>query len=143
MVLGWKNLMLSFLKVLWAKFKSTSFMWEEMVHDNKLTHSLTHSPGFSVGKWLFTLTRRKRIHSYNHTTGFFFFTLYQLFNTNINSTSGCKYFPLKTVELRIELKWMHISHQLNKYRTKINWQRDNLEVFANTSVRVAVGASFY
>lgn len=77
-----------------------------------------------------------------HTTAFFFFTLYQLFNTNINSTSGCKYFPLKTVELRIELKWMHIS-QLNKYRTKINWQRDNLEVFANTSVRVAVGASFY
>lgn len=137
MVLGWKNLMLSFLKVLWAKFKSTSFMWEEMVHDNKLTHS----PGFSVGKWLFTLTRRKIIHLY-HTTAFFF-TLYQLFNTNINSTSGCKYFPLKTVELRIELKWMHISHQLNKYRTKINWQRDNLEVFANTSVRVAVGASFY
>lgn len=67
MVLGWKNLMLSFLKVLWAKFKSTSFMWEEMVHDNKLTHS----PGFSVGKWLFTLTRRKIIHLY-HTTAFFF-----------------------------------------------------------------------
>lgn len=75
MVLGWKNLMLSFLKVLWAKFKSTSFMWEEMVHDNKLTHSLTHSPGFSVGKWLFTLTRRKRIHLY-HTTAFFFFLHY-------------------------------------------------------------------
>lgn len=69
MVLGWKNLMLSFLKVLWAKFKSTSFMWEEMVHDNKLTHS----PGFSVGKWLFTLTRGKRIHLYHATV---FFTLY-------------------------------------------------------------------
>lgn len=68
MVLGWKNLMLSFLKVLWAKFKSTSFMWEEMVHDNKLTHS----PGFSVGKWLFTLTRRKRIHSYITLQLFFF-----------------------------------------------------------------------
>lgn len=78
MVLGWKNLMLSFLKVLWAKFKSTSFMWEEMVHDNKLTHS----PGFSVGKWLFTLTRRKRIHLY-HTTAFFFFFFFTYINSLI------------------------------------------------------------